>query len=68
MVIYCYFLGVYSMADDLKRIAEILKEVRRDLKELNDEYDKREIKNGRFNVLPTSNARTTRNRRKTKGD
>ncbi len=68
MVIYCYFLGVRSMADDLKRIAEILKEVRKDLKELNDEYDKREIKNGRFNVLPTSNARTTRNRRKTKGD
>jgi hypothetical protein len=68
MVIYCYFLGVHSMADDLKRIAEILKEVRKDLKELNDEYDKREIKNGRFNVLPTSNARTTRNRRKTKGD
>ena len=42
----------------LKRIAEILPEVWKDLEELNKRFDEREKKNGRTDVLPTSDART----------
>ena len=51
------------MANGLKRIAEILPEVWKDLEELNKRFDEREKANGQSNVLPTSNAgtRTTGN-------
>ena len=52
----------------LKRIAEILPEVWKDLEELNKRFDEREKKNGRTDVLPTSDARTARTRNQTTGD
>ena len=42
----------------LKRIAEILPEVWKDLEELNKRFDEREKANGRSDVLPASDART----------
>ena len=56
------------MANDLKHIFYLLTKTREELEEFNKRFDEREIANGRFNVLPTSNARITRNRNKTTGD
>jgi hypothetical protein len=61
MAIPFYILGVYNMANGLRRIAEILPEVWKDLEELNKRFDERERLNGRLDVLPTSDATTTRN-------
>lgn len=68
MVVSFYILGVYNMADGLKRIAEILPEIWKDLEELNRRFDERERANGRVDVLPTSDAGTTRDRNKTTGE
>ena len=58
MVVSFCILGVYNMANGLKRIAEILPEVWKDLEELNKRFDERERANGRVDVLPTSDAGT----------
>jgi hypothetical protein len=68
MAIPFCILGVYNMANGLRRIAEILPEVWKDLEELNKRFDERERLNGRLDVLPTSDARTTRDGDKTTGD
>ena len=68
MVILFYILDIYNMANDLKHISHILEEVWKDLEELNKRFDEREKVNGRVNVLPSSDARITRNRNKTTGD
>ena len=44
MAIPFCILGVYNMANGLKRIAEILPEVWKDLEELNKRFDERERK------------------------
>lgn len=51
MVVSFYILGVYNMADGLKRIAEILPEVWKDLEELNKRFDERERANESTTVL-----------------
>jgi hypothetical protein len=56
MVVSFCVLGVYNMANGLKRIAKILPEVWKDLEELNKRFDEREKANGQSNVLPTSDA------------
>ncbi len=56
------------MADDLKHISKILEEVWKDLEELNKRFDERERANGRVDVLPTSDAGTTRDRNQTTGE
>ena len=55
------------MDSKLKRISEILPEVWKDLKELNDRFDERERENGRP-ILPASDAGTTRDGNQTTGD
>ena len=45
MAIPFCILGVYNMANGLKRIAEILPEVWKDLEELNKRFDERERAN-----------------------
>lgn len=49
----------------LEHISEILKKLTEELKLDNDEWER---KYGRINVLPTSNAGTTRDRDETTGD
>ena len=49
----------------LTHIAEILKQLNDELKLDNDKWERA---NGRLDVLPTSDARTTRNTNETKGD
>lgn len=56
------------MATKLEHISVILEEVWKDLEELNKRFDERERLNGRINVLPTSDATTTRDGNKTTGD
>ena len=61
------------MANGLKRIAEILPEVWKDLEELNKRFDERERANESTKVLRPSDdgttpTRITRNRNKTTGD
>lgn len=56
------------MATKLEHISHILEEVWKDLKELNDRFDERERANGRVDVLPTSDAGTTRDRNQTTGE
>jgi hypothetical protein len=51
MAIPFYILGVYNMANGLKRIAEILPEVWKDLEELNKRFDERERANESATVL-----------------
>ena len=51
MAISFYILGVYNMANGLKRIAEILPEVWKDLEELNKRFDERERANESTTVL-----------------
>ena len=68
MAIPFCILGVYNMENGLKRIAEILPEVWKDLEELNKRFDERERANGRVDVLPTSDAGTTRDRNQTTGE
>ena len=55
------------MSTELKPISEILEDVWKELKELNDRFDERERANGRP-ILPASNAGTTRDGNKTTGD
>jgi hypothetical protein len=55
------------MANGLRPVAEILEDVWKELKELNDRFDERERLNGRP-ILPGSDARTTRNGNKTTGE
>ena len=56
------------MATKLEHISVILEEVWKDLEELNKRFDERERANGRVDVLPTSDARTTRDRNQTTGE
>jgi len=56
------------MATELKHISVILEEVWKDLEELNKRFDERERANGRVDVLPTSDAGTTRDRNQTTGE
>jgi hypothetical protein len=52
-------LGVYNMANGLKRIAEILPEVWKDLEELNKRFDERERANVTATTLRPGNDGTT---------
>jgi len=64
MVFYFYILGVYNMANGLELIADILKRLNDEIKLDNDKWERA---NGRINVLPTSDATTTRDGDKTTG-
>ena len=55
MVVSFCVLGVYNMANGLKRIAEILPEVWKDLEELNKRFDERERANESTTVLRPGN-------------
>lgn len=59
MVVSFCILGVYNMANGLEHISEILKRLTDELKQDNDNWER---KYGQSNVLPTSDAgtRTTR--------
>ena len=59
MVVSFCVLGVYNMANGLKRIAEILPEVWKDLEELNKRFDERERANESTTVLRPSDDGTT---------
>ena len=59
MAIPFCILGVYNMANGLKRIAEILPEVWKDLEELNKRFDERERANESTTVLRPGNDATT---------
>jgi len=54
------------MSTELKPISEILEDVWKELKELNDRFDERERANGRP-ILPASDAGITRDGNKTTG-
>ena len=63
MAISFCILGVYNMANGLKRIAEILPEVWKDLEELNKRFDERErAKNESTTVLRPGDDATTSTR------
>jgi hypothetical protein len=64
MVLYFYILGVYNMANGLELVADILKRLNDEIKLDNDKWERA---NGRINVLPTSDATTTRDGDKTTG-
>ena len=55
MVVSFYILGVYNMANGLKRIAEILPKVWKDLEEFNKRFDERERANESTTVLRPGN-------------
>jgi len=55
------------MSTELKPISEILEDVWKELKELNDRFDERERANGRP-ILPASDAGITRDGNKTTGE
>jgi len=55
------------MANGLRPVAEILEDVWKELKELNDRFDERERANGRP-ILPASDAGITRDGNKTTGE
>jgi hypothetical protein len=55
------------MSTELKPISEILEDVWKELKELNDRFDERERANGRP-ILPGSDAGVARNRNQTTGE
>ena len=55
------------MANGLRPVAEILEDVWKELKELNDRFDERERLNGRP-ILPASNAAIARDGNKTTGE
>ena len=59
MAIPFCILGVYNMANGLKRIAEILPEVWKDLEELNKRFDERERANESTTTLRPGNDGTT---------
>ena len=66
MAIPFCILGVYNMANGLKRIAEILPEVWKDLEELNKRFDERERLNESTTTLRSSNDATTSTRGESK--
>ena len=66
-ILFC-ILGVYNMANGLKRIAEILPEVWKDLEELNKRFDERERANESTTTLRPSNDATTSTRITTTGE
>jgi hypothetical protein len=66
MAIPFCILGVYNMANGLEHIADILKRLNDELKLDNDKWER--VQNGRFDVLPTSDARTGTTRITTKGE
>jgi len=68
MAIYFCILGVYNMANGLKRIAEILPEVWKDLEELNKRFDERERANESTTVLRPGDDGTTPTRITTTGE
>ena len=68
MAIYFCILGVYNMENGLKRIAEILPEVWKDLEELNKRFDERERANESTTVLRPSDDGTTPTRITTTGE
>ena len=68
MAIPFCILGVYNMANGLKRIAEILPEVWKDLEELNKRFDERERLNESTTTLRSSNDGTTSTRGKSKDE
>ena len=68
MVVSFYILGVYNMANGLKRIAEILPEVWKDLEELNKRFDERERANESTTVLRPGDDATTPARITTTGE
>ena len=55
------------MENGLRPVAEILEDVWKELKELNDRFDERERLNGRP-ILPTSDAGIARNSDQTTGE
>ena len=59
MAIPFCILGVYNMANGLKRIAEILPEVWKDLEEFNKRFDKRERANESTTTLRPGDDGTT---------
>jgi hypothetical protein len=61
-------LGVYNMANGLKRIAEILPEVWKDLEELNKRFDERERANESTTTLRPSDDGTAPTRITTTGE
>jgi hypothetical protein len=68
MAIPFCILGVYNMANGLKRIAEILPEVWKDLEELNKRFDERERANESATTLRPSDDGTTPTRITTEGE
>ena len=68
MAIPFCILGVYNMANGLKRIAEILPEVWKDLEEFNRRFDERERANVTTTVLRPGNDGTTPTRITTTGE
>lgn len=68
MAIPFCILGVYNMANGLKRIAEILPEVWKDLEELNKRFDERERANESATALRSSNDATTSTRGESKDE
>ena len=68
MVVSFYFLELYNMADGLRHISTILTELELITEELKLHNDKMDAKYGRIDVLPTSDAGTTRTGNQTTGD
>jgi hypothetical protein len=61
-------LGVCNMANDLKRIAEILPEIWKDLEEFNKRFDERERANESATALRPGDDVTTSNTGKSKNE
>jgi hypothetical protein len=68
MAIPFFILGIYNMANGLKRIAEILPEVWKDLEELNKRFDERERANESTTTLRPGNDATTSTRGESKDE
>ena len=68
MAIPFCILGVYNMANGLKRIAEILPEVWKDLEEFNKRFDERERANESTTTLRPGNDATTPTRGESKDE
>ena len=68
MAIPFCILGVYNMANGLRPVAEILEDVWKELKELNDRFDERERANVTTATLRPSDDGTTPTRITTEGE
>ena len=68
MAIPFCLLGVYNMANGLRPVAEILEDVWKELKELNDRFDERERANVTTTTLRPSDDGAAPTRITTKGE